>query len=377
MTITREKGELADKTRGSLDLAPPKSSSLHASSTTPQPHLAIMAARLNLPSDYTTRKIWDIAKDCRKSAANAEEELFRLTDGRIGDIIEIFWPGPDSELYLSETPSLKNVRLQPHVSPFADLPELFASPTASIIPNPGSVYFNSQNTILFFSPMMTANQVGLFIAAMESAELSKVQRVAINRDTFKDFDQASLKSWIRFSELREVLLISERIARGDTPEPGPTVEPRQQVYFYLAPGTALSSNRLIDVLDLRTMAEKEFDLARRQTGAWPAGHVTVDVAWIERNGKLMKTEFPSQNYLDIETGKYVADLFNNRADRDAPPLENGDLDNVVSEYGQSAEEIENRLKEVHFTDSREPTDVELDVDDKMLEQIAEVDRRGS
>jgi hypothetical protein len=52
-----------------------------------------MAARLGLPSDYTTRKIWDIAKDCRKAAANAEEEIFRLTDVRIGDIIEVFWPG--------------------------------------------------------------------------------------------------------------------------------------------------------------------------------------------------------------------------------------------------------------------------------------------
>jgi hypothetical protein len=207
LTITREKGELADKGRGLLDLAPPKSSSLHARSTTLQLHFAITAVRLNLPSDYTTREIWDIAKDCRKAAANAEEEIFRLTDGRIGDIIQIFWSGPDSDLCLSETPSPKNVRLQPHVSPFADLPELFASPTASTIPNPGSVYFNSQNTILFFSPMITANQVGLFIAAMESTELSKVQRVVINRDTFKDFDQTSLNSWIRFSELREVLLI--------------------------------------------------------------------------------------------------------------------------------------------------------------------------
>jgi hypothetical protein len=125
------------------------------------------------------------------------------------------------------------------------------------------------------------------------------------------------------------------------------------------------------------MAEKVFDLARRLTGAWPAGQVTVDVAWIERNGKLMKTEFPSQNYLDIETGKYVADLFNNRADRDPPPLENGDSDNDFNEYGHSAEEIESRLKEVHFADSREPTDVELDVDDKMLKQIAEADSRGS
>ncbi|PMD22600.1 hypothetical protein NA56DRAFT_657994 [Hyaloscypha hepaticicola] len=336
-----------------------------------------MAVRLNLPSDYTTRKIWDIAKDCRKAAANAEEEIFRLTDGRIGDIMEIFWSGPDSELYLSETPSMENVRLQPHVSPFADLPELFANTTASIIPNPGLVYFNSQNTILFFSPMMTANQVGLFIAAMESTELSKVQRVAINRDIFKDIDQASLKLWIRFSELREVLLTSEKKGRGDTYEPGPTVDPRQEVFFYLAPGTAMSSSRLCDVLDLRTMVEKDFDLVRRQTGAWPAGHVTVDVAWVERNGKLMKTEFPSENYLDIETGKYLANIFNNVADGESPSLEIGDSENSFDEDDQFAKEVETRLKEVHFTDSREPIDKELEVGDKLLKEFAEADRKAA
>lgn len=224
---------------------------------------------------------------------------------------------------------------------------------------------------------MTANQVGLFIAAMESTELSKIQRVAINRDTFKDFDQTSLNSWIRFSELREVLLISERIGRGDTHEPGPTVEPRQEVFFYLAPGTAISSSRFCDVLDLRTMVEKDFDLVRRQTGAWPAGHVTVDVAWVERNGKLMKTEFPSEKYLDIETGKYFANIFNNVADREPPSLETGDSENSVDEDDQFAKEIETRLKEVHFTDSREPTDKELKVDDKVLKEIAEADRKAA
>lgn len=187
---------------------------------------------------------------------------------------------------------------------------------------------------------MTANQVGLFIAAMESTELSKVQCVAINRDIFKDIDQASLKLWIRFSELREVLLISEKKGRGDTYEPGPTVDPRQEVFFYLAPGTAISSSRLCDVSDLRTMVEKDFDLVRRQTGAWPAGHVTVDVAWVERNGKLMKTEFPSENYLGIETGKYLANISNNVADGESPSLEIGDSENSVDEDDQFAKEVE-------------------------------------
>jgi hypothetical protein len=80
-----------------LDLAPPKSSSLQASSTTPNPTWQSWqpdSASLRI----IRQEIWDIAKDCRKAAANAEEEIFRLTDVRIGDIIEVFWPGPDSEL---------------------------------------------------------------------------------------------------------------------------------------------------------------------------------------------------------------------------------------------------------------------------------------
>jgi hypothetical protein len=284
-----------------------------------QPNSTIMAtlrqlgSTQNLPQDFTARKLWDISKDLRKAAANTEEQIFQLTDGRIGDIVEVFWT--DSEgLHVSETPNT-GIRFPPRSSQLPQLPQLFTS-TLVIPTHPQPVDFDSHNTTLFFSPMMDHAQIDVFIASINDEEKSLIQRLAINFERFGALNKTAL---IQFSELREVLLISE--PTGEEPEETPQLGPRarpdpQQVFFYLAPPTAESTLLGCHVLDVRTMAEKELEVIRKLHDAWPAGPITVDMAWIERDGNMMDTSFPPETYLSIKAKESEKQDRGNRQEED-------------------------------------------------------------
>jgi hypothetical protein len=361
----------------------------------------------NLPQDFTAKKLWDISKDLRKAAANAEEQIFQLTDGRIGDIAEVFWT--DSEgLHVSETPRYPGIRFPPRSSQLPQLPQLFTS-TLVIPTNPRPVDFDSHNTILFFSPMMYHAQIDVFIASINDEEKSLIQRLAINFDRFGALNKTAL---IQFSELREVLLISEPTGEEpeDTPQLGPRAQPDpQQVFFYLAPPTAESTTLGCHVLDARTMAEKDLELIRKQHDAWPAGAITVDVAWIERDGNVMDTSFPPETYLDIKAKKrerqdrgnwQEEDDFCNApsegspddsgntadgADEDVeepPTFESGDGDDTAAGADQdtvttasSAMQNLNQGKKYDPFNSRADTTNASDVEAELLDAIAESNRK--
>jgi hypothetical protein len=362
----------------------------------------------NLPQDFTARKLWDISKDLRKAAANAEEQIFQLTNGRIGDIAEVFWT--DSEgLHVSETPRYPGIRFPPRSSQLPQLPQLFTS--ILVIPtNPRPVDFDSHNTILFFSPMMNHAQIDVFIASINDEEKSLIQRLAINLDRFGTLNKTAL---IQFSELREVLLISEPTGEEpeDTPQLGPRAQPDpQQVFFHLAPPTAESTTLGCHVLDTRTMAEKDLEVIRKQHDAWPAGPITVDVAWIERDGNVMDTCFPPETYLDIKAKKrerqdrgnwQEEDGFFNKpskvgpddtgntadgADEDVeepPTLDSGDGDDTAAGADQdavttasSAMQNLNLGKKYDPFNSRADTTNASDVEAELLDAIAESNRKA-
>jgi hypothetical protein len=362
----------------------------------------------NLPQDFTARKLWDISKDLRKAAANAEEQIFQLTNGRIGDIAEVFWT--DSEgLHVSETPRYPGIRFPPRSCQLPQLPQLFTS--ILVIPtNPRPVDFDSHNTILFFSPMMNHAQIDVFIASINDEEKSLIQRLAINLDRFGTLNKTAL---IQFSELREVLLISEPTGEEpeDTPQLGPRAQPDpQQVFFYLAPPTVESTTLGCHVLDTRTMAEKDLEVIRKQHDAWPAGPITVDVAWIERDGNVMDTCFPPETYLDIKAKKRERqdrgnwqeedDFFNepsevgpddtgNTADgadedvEEPPTLDSGDGDDTAAGADQdavttasSAMQNLNLGKKYDPFNSRADTTNASDVEAELLDAIAESNRKA-
>jgi hypothetical protein len=370
--------------------------------------LRLLGSTQNLPQDFTARKLWDISKDLRKAAANAEEQIFQLTNGRIGDIAEVFWT--DSEgLHVSETPRYPGIRSPPRSSQLPQLPQLFTS--ILVIPtNPRPVDFDSHNTILFFSPMMDHAQIDVFIASINDEEKSLIQRLAINLDRFGTLNKTAL---IQFSELREVLLISEPTGEEpeDTPQLGPRAQPDpQQVFFYLAPPTAESTTLGCHVLDTRTMAEKDLEVIRKQHDAWPAGPITVDVAWIERDGNVMDTCFPPETYLDIKAKKRERqdrgnwqeedDFFNepsevgpddtgNTADgadedvEEPPTLDSGDGDDTAAGADQdavttasSAMQNLNLGKKYDPFNSRADTTNASDVEAELLDAIAESNRKA-
>jgi hypothetical protein len=377
-----------------------------------QPNSTIMAtlrqlgSTQNLPQDFTARKLWDISKDLRKAAANTEEQIFQLTDGRIGDIVEVFWT--DSEgLHVSETPNT-GIRFPPRSSQLPQLPQLFTS-TLVIPTHPRPVDFDSHNTTLFFSPMMDHAQIDVFIASINDEEKSLIQRLAINFDRYGALNKTAL---IQFSELREVLLISEPTGEEpeDTPQLGPRARPdSQQVFFYLAPPTAESTLLGCHVLDVRTMAEKELEVIRKQHDAWPAGPITVDMAWIERDGNMMDTSFPPETYLDIKAKEREKQDRGNRQEEDEfcnapseaspddsgntadgadegveepPTLDSGDGDDTAAGANQDtvttaspAMQNLNLGKKYDPFNSRADTTNASDVEAELLDAIAESNRK--
>ena len=275
--------------------------------------------------------------------------------------------------------------------------------------NPRPVDFDSHNTILFFSPMMNHAQIDVFIASINDEEKSLIQRLAINLDRFGTLNKTAL---IQFSELREVLLISEPTGEEpeDTPQLGPRAQPDpQQVFFYLAPPTAESTTLGCHVLDTRTMAEKDLEVIRKQHDAWPAGPITVDVAWIERDGNVMDTCFPPETYLDIKAKKRERqdrgnwqeedDFFNepsevgpddtgNTADgadedvEEPPTLDSGDGEDAAAGADQdtvttasSAMQNLNLGKKYDPFNSRADTTNASDVEAELLDAIAESNRK--
>jgi len=378
-----------------------------------QPNSTIMAtlrklgSTQNLPQEFTARKLWDISKDLRKAAANAEEQILQLTDGRIGDIAEVFWTDSDG-LHVSETPRYPGIRFPPRSSQLPQLPQLFNS-TLVIPTHPRPVDFDSHNTTLFFSPMMDHAQIDVFIASINDEEKSLIQRLAINFDRYGALNKTAL---IQFSELREVLLISEPTGEEpeDTPQLGPRARPDpQQVFFYLAPPTAESTTLGCHVLDVRTMAEKELEVIRKQHDAWPAGPITVDMAWIERDGNMMDTSFPPETYLGIKAkerekqdrgdrqeednlcnapSEVDPDESGNTADgadedvEEPPTLDSGDGDNTAAGADQdtvttasSAMQNLNLGKKYDPFNSRADTTNASDVEAELLDAIAESNRK--
>jgi hypothetical protein len=67
----------------------------------------------------------------------------------------------------------------------------------------------------------------------------------------------------------------------------------------LIPSTELRSEVPYDANDLRMETQGTLILIGQKHDVWATAPVMVDVVWIERDGKLMKTDFPSDSYLDL------------------------------------------------------------------------------
>jgi hypothetical protein len=157
------------------------------------------------------------------------------------------------------------------------------------------------------------------------------------------------------------------------------------------------------------MAEKELEVIRKQHDAWPAGPITVDMAWIERDGNMMDTSFPPETYLGIKAKEREKqdrgdrqeedDLCNapsevdpdesgNTADgadedvEEPPTLDSGDCDDTAAGADQDtvttaspAMQNLNLGKKYDPFNSRADTTNASDVEAELLDAIAESNRK--
>jgi hypothetical protein len=322
-----------------------------------------------LPRDYTVKKLWDISKDLRKVAWNAEEEIFRLQNGRIGDIIEVFWDPSSDNLHVSESPP--QLRF-PGYPTLLGISQLFRTmPTL-----PHAVRFHSHNTILYFSPEMDSPNIEALIALINDEELSLIQRVAINLNGFYNMEKNAL---VRFSALREVILVDHDVKQGDKPQKGPLHETGpQEVCFFLVPTTAETEHGA-PVMDVRTRAERQLDDIRKTTGAWPAGHVTVDVVWVARDEEGMVPEFETKEQREGRNKKArekrerseITDFISNGFG----DLEDEDTESSAEGYEEEVDGIEALANKTKLVDSRDDPGKERELTVEEMKVLSDLDQR--
>lgn len=244
-----------------------------------------------------------LQRKLREAQSTVWELIFSLTDGKIGDIVEVFW-SEGSPAQVSASPSLKFAFLR-HPPPTTTPHQLFSS----IPTNPSTVCFNSEESILFISSLMEIDGIEQFIARIGHEERTLIQKLAINHDKFVAMEDKTVLT--SFTALKELILVSE-IPTGDSLPPlGPTATPPQSVVFYPVVSTATRSEVPWNANDLRFQTESQLEEIRRQDGAWPAGFVSVNVVIIKRDGELMETDLDSDMHKDFRARK------KEEADRDA------------------------------------------------------------
>jgi hypothetical protein len=323
--------------------------------------------------NFSIRKLLDLQEDLRKAETTLWNLIFLATDGTIGDIVEVFW-SEGSPVQISASPS-PNFRFLSSPLPPPDLPRVFSS----IPTRPVPVCFNSEESILFFCPLMTPKEIEEFIERISEAELELIQKLAISHYTYEDMKNKNIL--VKFTALRELILVSEFTLPGDPEPKGPTAAPHpQKIFFHSTSSTESRSTNQWTAQDLRRITQQELIEIHQENDAWPNGNVQVDVISIERDGKLMKTDFPSQKHIDLvskkkeeeQDAKKVAEAKEKEEDSKFV-AEQTDGDDAADETDQ----LEARLKKVRFEDSRERTDIEMTVDEDMQRQIAEMERKNA
>jgi hypothetical protein len=308
--------------------------------------------------NFSIRKLLDLQEDLRKAETTVWKLIFLLTHGTIGDIVEVFWSerGP---VQISASPS-PNFRFLSSPSPPPDLPRLFSS----IPTHPAPFFFNSEESILFFSPLMTPKDIEEFIERVSEAELELIQKLAINHCIYDDMKNKNIL--VKFTALRGLILVSEITLPGDPEPKGPVALPHpQKILFHSTSSTEARSANPWTAQDLRRNTEQKLIEIRQENDAWPNGNVQVDVVSIERDGKLMKTEFPSQKHIDLVSKKKEEEEQDAR--RVAETKERGEESKFVAEptegddAADETDQLEARLKKMRFEDSRERTDIEMTV----------------
>jgi hypothetical protein len=220
-----------------------------------------------------------------------------------------------------------------------------------------------------------------FIERVSEAELELVQKLAINHNTYEAMENKNIL--VKFTALRELILVCEITLPGDPAPRGPiatiALPHPQKILFHSTSSTEARSTNPWTAQDLRRNTEQALIEIRQENDAWPNGNVQVDVVSIERDGKLMKTEFPSQKHIDLiskkkeeeeQDAKKVAEAKEKEEDSKCI-AEPADDDDAPDETDQ----LEARPKKVCFEDSRERTDIEMAVDEDLQKRIAELDQK--
>jgi hypothetical protein len=138
-----------------------------------------------------------------------------------------------------------------------------------------------------------AKEVDFFIEGTTVEERSIIQTLAISHQMFEKLDKTLLT---RFTALKAVIVVAE-IPTDNNPKRS------QQVVLQLIPPTTSRNNVPSDAEAFRIKAENQLDQIRVENDAWPAGRVGLAVAWVERDGKLMATEFPFDTYTYLKKNK--------------------------------------------------------------------------
>jgi len=248
---------------------------------------------IKLPADKLYQLQDELRGDKEGQGNPPWDLIFKFTDGQIGDIVEVFWSNEDP-VQISASASLHFAFLE-RVSASDNIPRLFNS----IPTHPSPLPFNSDKYILYFSPMMTPEEIGQFIARISDQERGLIQRLAINHRKFEKLDRNLLTE---FNALKELIIVSE-IQTEEHPALGPTAEPPEKVVFFVAESEKLRSEQAWDSNDLRFQTESELGKIRDQKRAWPVKPVQVNVAITMRDGRWTKTEFQSNLHKNLSTKK--------------------------------------------------------------------------
>ncbi|PMD45463.1 hypothetical protein L207DRAFT_617081 [Hyaloscypha variabilis F] len=297
--------------------------------------------------DLTVRKLWDLQRELKKAesmtsdlasclkhaaenlrgpvhgilkdlkgAVSVTSELMYLTDGRISDIVEVLCHHCNNEDRIQVVQYPSGVRTDLALSPSANEPSLkmlFSDPETP----KSEGHFECHDPIFFLSPLM-AKEVDFFIEGTTVEERSIIQTLAISHQMFEKLDKTLLT---RFTALKAVIVVAE-IPTDNNPKRS------QQVVLQLIPPTTSRNNVPSDAEAFRIKAENQLDQIRVENDAWPAGRVGLAVAWVERDGKLMATEFPFDTYTYLKKKKTEEedqqDIFNSVEDDLEPDFDDNE-----------------------------------------------------